>query len=325
MTVLDRFRHLSLELSEEEANRLATSRFDGYTVEARPPRNQSLPATLDDFLDTITEFQTRWFGLRNTSPVYGFEIRRKHPERLTLQYTVPSKRLERKVRTQLPNTVPEVTLREGTTGLPVVEGSVVGGGLLTTGRPDWNPLRTDLDNPGTDSVVAALHRDVLPQSKFIIQILFQPVAGQPVRKWIRRKRVGQKIRFLRDDKHTALSSRSATPREKNQANEIDDKAGSPQYRTSIRFVFTDAGEWTRSRVKELGGAFNIYSNADTEQYLKHVTADPFRRKELLRFFRAVADREFRGWSRSFRSSAQELAALVALPSRKQENLVNSHP
>lgn len=325
MNLLDRFRHLSLELSEEEAERLAVSRFHGYTIRAQPPANKDLPATLTGFVKALMEPQTKWFGLQNTSPVSAFEIRRTTPESLTFQYAVPTKRLDRKVRTHLPNQVENVRLEEGETGLPVHEGAEIGGGLLTTGRQDWFPLQTEFDSPPVNSIAAALHRHALPQTKFVIQILFKPAAGHPLRRRYRNKRTYQQIGHLRREKEQLWGSRSPTPREKNQANKIEDKAGTFQFHTCIRLVFTNTGDYTRSRVKELAGAFNVFENPETGQYLDTVTATPYRRKSLYRFLQAVTDRRFNSWSRSFRTSIPELAGLVTLPSRSQENIRYSQP
>jgi hypothetical protein len=323
MTVLDRFRHLSVELSEEEAEQLLNPWYKGYTVRVFPPTETDLAATLDGLVKGVMEPQTQWMGLKNTSPTIAFEIRRHQPGELLFQYAVPTKRLDRKIRTHLPNTLDGVTLREGVTGLPVHNGASVGGGLLTTGRRDWFPIQNEFKRPPTNSIAAALHRHALPRSRFVIQVLFKPVAGQPVRRWYRNKRTYQQIGYLRKEKEQLWGSRSPTPREKSQANQIEDKAGTFQFMTSIRFIFTEAGDYTRSRVKELAGAFNTFEDSSTGQYLDAVTVNPFTRSSYLDFLQAVAKREFSGWSRSFKLSIPELAALISIPDRRQKNIANN--
>lgn len=323
MTLLDRFRNLSIELTEEEAERLLNPRYSGYTVRAFTPSEADLPATLNGFIKAVNEPQTKWVGLKNTSPTIAFEIRRHQPNELLFQYAVPTKRLDRKIRTHLPNCLGDITLREGVTGLPVYEHASVGGGLLTTGRRDWFPIQTEFKDPPTNSIAASLHRHVLPQSRFVIQILFKPVAGQPIRRWYRNKRTYQEIGYLRKQKEQLWNSRPPTPREKNQANQIEDKAGTFQFKACIRFIFTDAGDYTRSTAKELAGAFNTFEDSSTGQYLDAVTVEPFRRSTYFDFLKAVADRRFAGWSRSFQLSIPELAGLVSLPDRQQKNIANT--
>jgi len=96
MGVLDFFRSNHVVLSEPQAEHLQHSRNPWYTVEVRPPRNEESPATLSDFVSGILEIQNKWFGLRNTSPVTAYKIRRPKPGDLRFQYAVPTKQLERK-------------------------------------------------------------------------------------------------------------------------------------------------------------------------------------------------------------------------------------
>jgi hypothetical protein len=159
-------------------------------------------------------------------------------------------------------------------------------------------------------------------TQFVIQVVFRPVVGTPLRSWWWSRRAYKRIGYLRKEKEKLWGSRSPTPRERQQADAIEWKAGSPRFHVSIRFLTVNAGEYTRSRVKELAGAFNVFENPETGQYLNAVTVSVLRRSSLLRFGEAVADREFRQWSRRFQASTQELAALVSLPTVDQQNIYN---
>jgi len=322
--IRDRVFTTTVELDEDQARRLRAGTV-GRAVAVHPPRDGSVPATLDQFVKTIYEPQTKYFGMKNTSPVASFEIRRSVPDTVSLQFVVPTKRLERKVRTQLTNEIPGVVFSDGTLQLPVAEGSVVGGGLLTTGRRDWYPLASTFDTPPTNSVVAALHRHAMQDTQFVIQFLFQPVVGRPVRSWWWTRRAYQRIGYLRKEKEKLWGSRSATPREKQQANTIEAKAGSPRFTVSIRLLIVNGGEYTRSRVKELAGAFNVFENPETGQYLNAVTVQTLRQQSLLGFVDAIAHRDFRRWSRQFQATADELAALVSIPDIDQSNLAYASP
>lgn len=314
----------SLELDEEQARRLRAGS-GGRAVEVFPPQNRSIPATLDQFTKAIYEPQTKYFGIKNTSPVAAFEIRRSVPDELSFQFVVPTKRLERKVRTQLKNEVPDVGFDEGTLQLPVSEECTIGGGLLSTGRRDWYPLESEFDQPPNNSVISALHRHAMQDTQFIIQLLFQPVVGQPVRSWWWRKRAYQRRNYLKKEKEKLWGSRSPTNRERRQADSVEKKAGSPRYKVSLRFLIINADDYVRSRVKELAGAFNIYENSETGQYLNAETVETLRDPELLRFGQAISNREFDGWSRSFQVTREELAGLVSLPEKQQSNLSYAAP
>ena len=322
--IRDKIFTSTVELDEEQARYLRAGS-GGRAIEVHPPREQSVAATIDQFTKTIYEPQTKYFGVKNTSPVAAFEIRRTVPDQLSMQFIVPTKRLERKVRTQLHNEVPGVGFSEGTLQMPVSEGCTVGGGLLEMGRRDWYPLATDFDAPPNNSVVAALHRHAMQDTQFVIQILFQPVVGRPVRSWWWTHRAYQRIGYLRKEKEKLWGSRSATPREKQQANNIEAKAGSPRFNVSVRFLIVNGGEYTRSRVKELTGAFNVYENPETGQYLNAVTVETVRERSLLRFVEAVSQRGFNGWSRRFQATTDELAGLLSIPDRDQSNLTYATP
>lgn len=325
MTPLNRLLRTHVTLTEEEAVQLRHSSRPGYTVEVHPPRDGDLPATLDTFVRGIQELQTKWLGLRNASPVIAFEIRRLTPDTLRYLYTVPTKRLERKLRTQLHNQVAGVDFATATDELPVAAGNSIGGGLLTTGRRDWYPLRREFDRPPANALAAALHRHAIPDTRVVVQVLFQPVIGRPVRSWWWTRRAYQRVGYLRKEKDHRWYSRPATPRERKQADAIEQKAGTPRFRTSIRLLVLGGGEYTPSRIKELAGAFNVFENSDTGQYLDTSTVTAVRRARILNFAKTVRNRRFAGWSLAFQASLDELAALVSLPDRTQQNIQYATP
>lgn len=323
MNLKSAFLNDHITLTEEEAEQLREAEGGSYTVGVRPPRNGEIPSTLPDFVKNITEFQTKVFRLGNASPTTVFEIRRDSD--LKFQLTVPTKRLERKLRTHLSNTIPGIGFEDGVSGLPVAEETTVGGGLLTTGRPSYFPLRTDFDSPPANSLASALHRHAMQNTRVVVQILFTPMVGQPLRNWWWKTWAYKRRNYLRKEKEKLWGNRTPTKREKTQARQIDRKAGTGRFKTAIRFLFIGSGEYTASRVKELAGAFNVYENADTDQYLNAVTVRSLRRSQILRFAQAVADRQYQGWSRSFRTTPDELAALVSIPDRNQQNIRNAQP
>jgi hypothetical protein len=206
-------------------------------------------------------------------------------------------------------------------------GDSIGGGLLHLGRGDWYPLRTKYDAPPINSLTAALHRHAMQGTRVIVQTLFQPWIGHPIRNrlWIRR--AYKQLGYLRKQKPDVLPwhDRPATPREKRQADQIEEKAGTPRFQTSIRFLIIGAGEHTPSRVKELAGAFNIFEDGTTGQYLNTETIQPYRESRFIDYADAVRRREFDGWSLAFQASQQELAALVSIPDRNQKNISYSQP
>lgn len=198
--IRNRLLHDHATIEEAEADQLQHGLSDQYTVEVQPPRHGEMPATLKQFARGITEYQTKWFGLSNASPIAAYEIRRSKLGDLTYQFTVPSKRLERKLRTNLIEAVPDLGFDTGVDGLPISPGDTVGGGLLTVGRADYYPLRTEFDTPAINALTAALHRHAMQDTRVIVQVLFQPEIGKPIRSrwWIRRayKRLG----YLRKEK-----------------------------------------------------------------------------------------------------------------------------
>ena len=121
MSVRNRLYQDHITLDEEQASQLSYSNRTWYNVEVRPPKNGDIPATLREFAAGIRELQTKWLKLRNASPVIAFEIRRHTPDKLQFQFSTPTKRLERKIRTQLSNQVPGVEFGDGLEGLPAGE------------------------------------------------------------------------------------------------------------------------------------------------------------------------------------------------------------
>jgi len=312
------------QVDRSQAEILSTPLHDLYAVEVKPLRSE-VPAKLEEFVRGLLEIQSTWMGTKNASPIVTYEIQRPSPDRLFLQFLVPTKRMERKVRTQLSNQVPGVGFEEGETRLPVKIGDSIGGGYLTTGRKDYFPLRTDFDSPPINSLVAALHRHAMIDTKVVVQITFQPVAGEPLKESWRKRRGYQTVGFLRKEKEKLWGSRSPTPRERDQADAVERKMGQRRYWVSIRFALISAGEYTPSRIKELAGAFNVFENSDTGQYLDMVTLRSIRRKRFHEHFKAVKSRRFKGYSLRFQASTEELAALVSIPDRGQENLRKSSP
>lgn len=323
--IRDKLLKYSVELEEDDAEALQRMTGGKYTVEIHPPSAGNVPETVNQFVKAIYEPQTKWLGLKNTSPVAALEIRRSTPNSLRLQFALPTKRLERKVRGQLKNEVPGVNFSDGVSGLPVAEGSTVSGGLLTTGRNDWYPLQTEFDQPPVNSVVSGLHRHAMNNTGFLIQILFKPVVGQPVRSWWKNWRSYKRVGYLRKEKQKLWGSRSPTPREKRQADAIEAKMGTARFHTAIRICMINAEPHVKSRIKEIAGGFNIFENPETGQYLDAVTVKSLREKPIHRFAQTVAQRRFGGWSRSFHASQHELAALVSIPDKIQQNLRVAEP
>lgn len=323
--MIDRFTHDHVTLTDAEAARLTAPRTGDYTVTVQPPATESVPTTLEYVARELQELQSGAFGIRNYSPVCTLELRRHQPDQLWLQFSVPTKRMERKLRLHLNTACPDIGYSDGTTGLPVTEEDTVGGGLLTVGRDDWFPLRTEFPRPPLTAVANALHQDAMRDTRFVIQVMFQPVAGHPVRRWYWTKRAYKQVGYLNKEKEKLWGSRSATPREKRQANAVEAKASQPVWWCSIRVAVVGAGEHTRSRLKEVAGAFNVFENPETNQYLNVETVTPLRRTNMVRFLQAVADRAFKRWSRRFRVTTEELGGLIAVPGTDQQNVQFAPP
>jgi hypothetical protein len=319
------FRKSFTEVSQREAKTVQAPMDDLYAVEVRLPRNSNAPATVETFTRSILELQSTFLGTRNASPIVTYELQRPRPEELQLQFLVSTKRVERKIRTQLSNQVNGIGFEQGETELPVEAGDTLGGGFLTLGRKDRFPLRTEFESPPLNSVVASLHRHAMTDSKIVIQIVFQPVSSEPVRERLRKHRSYQTVGFLRKEKESLWSSRSPTPRERKQADAVERKMGTRRYWVSIRFLVLNAGKFTPSRVKELAAGFNSFENGDTGQYLDIHTLRSARRKHFIKFLNAVKRRKFNGYSLKFQASVEELAALLSIPDRSQQNLRMAEP
>jgi hypothetical protein len=88
---------------------------------------------------------------------------------------------------------------------------------------------------------------------------------------------------------------------------------------------TGADEYVPSRLKEISGGFNVYESWDTGQYFDLVTVNPVWSSRIISFCKAVADRRFKGWSRRFRLTPEELGALLSIPSQDMKNIQYSKP
>ena len=318
--MISKLYNAHIELSEDQAERLQQPKTDWYTVEARPPPDRELPACPASFIQGIREMRTKWLGLRNTSPVVAFEVRRSDPDRLRFQYSVPTRRLERKLRNHLADEISRIEFTEGTNGLPVTEGDTIGGATASTGRPDYYPLQSGFDAPPVNALAGALHRHAMQDTRFVIQIMFRSVAGKPVHRWWYRKHAHREGDYLRSEKEQLIGRRKPTSKEKKQAQHIGSKATGSLFETSIRFIVIGAEEHSPSRLHEVSGAYSRYENRETGQYLKSSAVKTLRRSTLLDYCRAVANRRFGEWGRRFKTSVPELAALVSLPDRSQENI-----
>lgn len=316
---------VSTEVSEEEAEQLRNPVTGMSTIQVKPPAGSSLPATVDNVVKGIYEIQTKWLKIQNESPVAALEIRRDDMDSISVQFGAPTQRLERKIRSHLQGAIPGVRFGQGQAGIPVYGGETVGGGLLTSGLADWYPLQTEFDEPPLNALVGTLHQHAMQDSSFLIQILFQPVAGHPVRRWWWRRRAYKRINYLRKEKSDLWNNRAATPREKTQADAIETKAGSPRFWVTIRFVIVGAEEYVPSRVKELAGAFNRFESTETGQYLDMKTVRSVFPHRIKQYSSEVARREFDRWTLRFQVSMQELAGLLAIPDRVQDNYQTATP
>jgi len=158
--------------------------------------------------------------------------------------------------------------------------------------------------------------------------LFQPVAGRPLREWWWKRRAFKRVGWLKKEKHAVLPwrQRPATRVEKRQADAVESKARNPQFRVGIRFLFVGTrDDLLRSRVKEVGGAYNVYESSLTTQYLDTYTAESFWQDRIFGFAEAVADRRFDRWVLPFRAGIPEVAGLVAIPCVDQENVRRARP
>lgn len=306
-------------VDEDQVEKLDRIPEDLYAVEVKPPLSEKISPTLGGFILGILEIQTGLAG-SNRSPLVAYEIVRPRNDRLRLQFVVETKRLERKIRTQLSNEISGVRFEEGFLRLPIFPGDSIGGGIITTGREDRFPLQTDYGSPPINSLVSALHPHAMRDTKMVVQILFQPVAGRSVKGWWKKKRGYQTAEYLRKEKEELWGSRSPTPREKKQADAVEAKINQRRFWVSIRLGIIGAGDHTPSRVKELSGAFNILENPETGQYLNTHTIRGLRQKPFLGFYEAIKNRRFGGYSHRFQATVEELSGLVSIPDREQDNI-----
>ncbi|WP_164471692.1 hypothetical protein [Halosimplex salinum] len=322
MDFFNRFRDSYVRLDNPTVQRLSQPNQEFRFVEVHPPADQDLPVSLDRFVKTVTEYQTQLLGIKNTSPVIGYEIQRFTPEKIRLQFAVPTARLERKLRTQLNEQIPGIGFETGTRELPLNKGDTVGLGVLSLRRKEVYPLETEFEAPPINSVVTALHRHAMRDSRIAIQVLFKPVAGQPVQRRLWHREASRESRNLRSEKVGMLpwSDRDATPREKQQARQIDSKAGSPRFHVSIRILVVGAAEYTASRIKEVSGGFNIFTNPDTGQGYQTRAVRSIRDKPIINSVEQFRNRRLK---QPFQISAVELAGLVSIPDREQENIETS--
>lgn len=325
MAIRDRLFNTTATIDEETAARLAAPVAKRYSIQVRPPSHQKIPATLNRFTRNIKEPQTKWFKLRNISPVISYEILRPNPDTLRFQYVVPSKRMERKVRTQLSEEIRGVELDTGNLQLPITEDDEIGGGFLSVGRDDWHPLRTDFDKPPMNSIAASLHKHAMRDTRFMIQILFKANVGRQPRRWWWNKGAYRHRNYLRKEKENLWGTISPTPRENHQAKQIEDKAGQLRYTTSIRILVMGSGDYTKSRLKEVAAGFNVFERADSSQYLNIETVQTLWEDRINHFADAIRRREFGSWSRGFQTTEDELAGLVSLPESRQDNISTAAP
>lgn len=236
MWPLSRLRNSYVTPDQSTADQLSRPAQRFLTARIRLPAETQVPATLPRFINGITEYQTKLLGIKNTSPTIAFEIQRFTPSKLHLQFTTRSSRVDRKLRTHLSEQIPSIEFEEGTTNLPIIGGESLGVGILSLRRKDVYPLETEFDRPPLNSVITPLHRHAMRDSRILIQILFKPVAGHPVKKRRWHSEATRESTTLRSEKVGVLpwNDRDATSREKNQARRIDEKAGSPRFKVAIR-------------------------------------------------------------------------------------------
>ena len=181
MSVFNRYLPAYTEVNKEQAEKLSSPSIDFHAVEIKPPWKGEVPATVTGFVRSILELQTRVLSLKNTSPRIAYEINRVRNDQTRLQFCVPNTRLERKIRTHLSTEISGIGFETGDTTLPVTSGDSIGGGILTTSKPDRYPLKSEFDTPPINNLVAALHRHAMRDTRVMIQILFQPVVGRSIR------------------------------------------------------------------------------------------------------------------------------------------------
>lgn len=295
-----------------------------YPVKVALPYDREAPATLSGVVQAVTEVQTGLGGVHNQSHTFAFEIRRPTPEELRVQFVFPRARLGRKARLALKTHVPTASVSDGTSGLPIHADDSLGGGFLRPRRPDWVPVKTSFTSPPTNHLIAALHPDAMPDTRFVVQVLVQPVAGRSLRQWRWQCQARQRARFLRQrrNENKTSSARSQVARE--TAHAIDEKRTSRRFWTAIRIVIIGANKATRARLTELKGAFNHYETPTPRQYFEAIPLRSLQTKRFLRFGRAVAHLSF-AESLRFQATTEEVGAFIAIPTNDQRNLEVGKP
>ena len=309
-------RTTTVEADDALADQLRRPYNQDYTVNIHPPRRGDVHPTQTPVVKHLRSTRTAFLGFGNRSPVIAYELHRPQPDSLRLQIAVPSKRLERGYRTQLPQYADGVRFEDGSDGLPVSEEDSIGGATWTTTRSWPYPLRTSFQAPPLNSVVATLHRHAMRDTRFVLQILAQPVAGHLRRYW-GRKVAGWTRDELRTEQEGVVRSRQPTRYEREQAAAVDTKSRQPQWKVSIRLVVIGGEDYTLSRAAEVGSAFSMFGNEESGQRLRMQPLKVVRRSEIKRFAQAVANRSFGGSSAAFRVTDEELGALLSVPVRSE--------
>lgn len=325
MNITDWLLTDTAELAAEEAEQLQRSPVQYRFIRVNPPVHNAVPDNVAEFIGNIKEPQTKWLKLKNISPIVAYEIIRSAPDNLRFQYAVPTKRMERKVRGQLPETVNGISFDNGTGSLPVDEDDTIGGGFFTTGRADWHPLQTEFDQPPINHVAASLHQDAMRDTRFVIQILFQPNVSLSPHRLYWNRRAYKHRNYLKKEKERLWDTVQPTSRERNQSKAVDRKAGNLRFNTSIRILIINGGEYTKSRLKEVAAGFNAFENADTGQYLNIETVSSWKEDHIRRFADTIRLRTFGRWSRSFQTYQPELGGLLTVPDREQDNIATAAP
>lgn len=319
--------HYYTKIDKEDVEQLSQPSSRHNIVEVRPPLDRDVPSTLDWFVKNILEIQSKWLGIKNTSPTTTFEITRLEPQCLKFQFCTETKRLERKIQKHLSDEIPGIKFQTGNDKLSIKSDVSIGGGLLTLGRSDFFPLETKFQRSPMDSIAASLHPHAIPQSKFIIQVLFRPIAGRSLKRlrWIRRAH--KHISYLKKTKPDIHPWHNIEPekREKRQASSIKEKADKTRYKASIRILILNSGKHVKSHLKEIAGGFNIYESDLTGQYLDLVTIKTLFQNKILNFAEAVRKRSFQNYTVPFYLTPKELAGLVALPNNRHENISYAEP
>jgi hypothetical protein len=165
----------------------------------------------------------------------------------------------------------------------------------------------------------------MQDTRFIVQLLFRPVAGQPLHQWWYRRRAFRQINYLKKEKEQLWGSRTPTSQERKRADAIEQKIGQPLFNTAIRVLVIGAGDSTPSRIKEVAGAFNPFNHPVTGQGFRFTVTQSLRERRIQGFLEAIHRRDLHTYTLPFHLSTAELAGMLALPDREQQNLVRATP